>query len=278
MFKIGEFSRIARVSGRLLRYYDSIGLLVPSRIDPVTGYRHYNADQLGRLNRILALKELGLSLEQIGHLLDGNISSDEIRGMFLLRKAELERSLSEEALRLRNVESRLKQIDEHGMGRDYDIVLKSAAAKPFLAYRHRFAGFDPAVSALRELVKYGARRIPDRVCEALVVVAHSDFDDEDLDLEAGFALTEEWSKTIRLPSGAELLLTELPAVEDLATLVRSGPSNEAHLGFGALGLWMEANQFEIAGPCREVFLQTPFEGPNSDDTVVEIQFPVRQAG
>src|SRR5271168_2065380 len=111
MFKIGDFSKIARVSGRLLRYYDSIGLLSPGRIDPVTGYRYYAADQLGRLNRILALKELGLSLDQVARFLADDISSDEIRGMFLLKKAELERSLSEEAQRLRNVESRLLQID-----------------------------------------------------------------------------------------------------------------------------------------------------------------------
>src|SRR5581483_10239178 len=59
MFRIGEFSKIARVSGRLLRYYDEIGLLSPQSIDPETGYRYYSARQLPRLNRILVLKELG---------------------------------------------------------------------------------------------------------------------------------------------------------------------------------------------------------------------------
>ena len=95
MFRIGEFSQIARVSGRLLRYYDSIGLLRPLRIDPQTGYRYYSANQLPQLNRILALKELGLSLEQIGRMLDEKISADEIRCMLMLRNAELERSLAE---------------------------------------------------------------------------------------------------------------------------------------------------------------------------------------
>jgi DNA-binding transcriptional MerR regulator len=62
MFKIGDFSKIARVSGRMLRHYDNIGLLSPQRIDPTSGYRYYAAEQLVRLNKILALKELGLSL------------------------------------------------------------------------------------------------------------------------------------------------------------------------------------------------------------------------
>ena len=65
MFKIGDFSRIARVSCRLLRYYDEIGLLKPGSTERDTGYRYYSASQLPRLNRILVLKELGLSLEEI---------------------------------------------------------------------------------------------------------------------------------------------------------------------------------------------------------------------
>ena len=64
MFRIGEFSKIAQVSGRLLRYYDKLGLFKPIRIDPETGYRYYSAQQLPALNRILALKELGLTLDR----------------------------------------------------------------------------------------------------------------------------------------------------------------------------------------------------------------------
>jgi DNA-binding transcriptional MerR regulator len=114
MFRIGEFAQIARVSGRLLRYYDNIGLLRPGRTDAQTSYRFYMAGQLAQLNRILALKELGLSLDQIGQMLDNKVSAEEIRGMLMLREAELESSLREEATRLHHVESRLQQIDEQG--------------------------------------------------------------------------------------------------------------------------------------------------------------------
>jgi DNA-binding transcriptional MerR regulator len=69
MFRIGDFSRIARVSGRLLRFYDEIGLLAPARTDRQTGYRYYTVTQLAQLNRITVLKELGFSLEQIGDIL-----------------------------------------------------------------------------------------------------------------------------------------------------------------------------------------------------------------
>src|SRR5690348_14077587 len=114
MFRIGEFSKIAQVSGRLLRYYDEIGLLSPESIDPETGYRYYSARQLPQLNRILVLKELGLSLDQIAQLLKRDTSTEEIRGMLALRKAQIEQIVQEEMARLRVVETRLEQIDEHG--------------------------------------------------------------------------------------------------------------------------------------------------------------------
>src|SRR5262249_49752517 len=114
MFRIGEFSKIAQVSGRLLRYYDQIGLLKPVRVDPETGYRYYSVSQLPELNRILALKELGLTLDQIARLLAGHISGDEIRGMLVMKKAQIEQTLREEMTRIRYIESRISQIDQEG--------------------------------------------------------------------------------------------------------------------------------------------------------------------
>jgi DNA-binding transcriptional MerR regulator len=271
MFRIGEFSQIARVSGRLLRYYDSIGLLHPQRIDPATGYRYYSARQLPRLNRILVLKDLGLSLEQVGKLVDRDVGADEIRGMLLLRKTELERSLAEDAQRLRHVESRLKQIEEQGALGQYEVVVKSAPAQPFLALRATYAGFAQVFETVGAAVRLVAERrvAPDR----LVVVAHSDFDDEQPDLEIGFTLDRP-ARPIALGNRGMLAATELPAAPQLATVVASGPIEQSHRAFGAVGWWMESNGFSITGPCREVFLDLPTPG---QDAVIEIQFPVRKA-
>src|SRR5215475_5609414 len=107
MFRIGDFSKIAQVSGRLLRYYDEIGLLSPEYSDPQTGYRYYSAEQLPRLNRILVLKELGVGLEQIARLLGQDTSSDEMRGMLLLRKTQIVQAMQDDLAQLHLVEARL---------------------------------------------------------------------------------------------------------------------------------------------------------------------------
>src|SRR5437899_9646588 len=79
MLTIGEFSKLSSVPITALRYYDEMGLLKPSAVDPQTKYRCYSVDQLPRLNRILALKDLGFTLEQIAQVLDEGISREELQ-------------------------------------------------------------------------------------------------------------------------------------------------------------------------------------------------------
>lgn len=277
MFRIGEFAQIAQVSGRLLRYYDRLGLLSPVRIDPQTGYRFYSARQLPRLNRILALKSLGLSLEQIAGLIDDGVSPAEMRGMLAMRKAQVEQALAEEQMRLREIESRIRQIDAEGADGDFDIVVKSVAARPFLSVRRECADMEAAVSLLQDVVRAGLTRVKARVRDHLVVVAYNDLGGDALDLELGFGLTERINRTVKLADGLEMAVGDLPGVDKMATVVRSGPNYESHRAFAGLGHWIEANGYEVAGPSREVFLELPFQDPGTEDSVVEIQFPIRKA-
>lgn len=69
MLKIGEFSKLSRISIRMLRHYDEIGLLTPEETDPFTGYRYYSAYQRFEAGRITALKEMGFKLCDVAELL-----------------------------------------------------------------------------------------------------------------------------------------------------------------------------------------------------------------
>src|SRR5262249_13121021 len=157
------------------------------------------------------------------------------------------------------IESRLQQIDELGSLRDYDVVLKSAPRQPYVSVRQTYAGMEHVVAMLREVARAASARLSERIRGPMVVVAYSDFEEEDLDLEIGFSLKDEPKRSVTLPGRLEMVAGELPAVEHLATVVRSGPLYRAHLAFGALGLWMEAEGYRIAGPSREVFLELPFQ-------------------
>lgn len=277
MFRIGEFAQIAQVSSRQLRFYDQLGLLQPAKIDDQTGYRYYSIQQLPQLNRILALKDLGLSLEQIAPLLKDGIAPAELRGMLTMKRAELELSLREEEARLRHIESRIAQIDKHGAIDGYDVVAKSVPAMPFLSLRSTYKSMDEVVRVVLSVAQDGAKQIKPGLRDKLMVVARADSAADELDLEIGYALNRPSNMRVTVAGDLVLKASELPAVETMATVVRQGTTVESHTAFSAIGAWIEANGYEIAGPCREVFLESVTGAPSFEKALVEIQFPVRPA-
>jgi DNA-binding transcriptional MerR regulator len=96
VLKIGEYARVGQVSIATLRYYDQCGLLKPMVLDPDTGYRYYSLDQLPRLNRILALKELGFPLERIAQLLEEDLPLEQLQGMLTLKQAQTQQMIETE--------------------------------------------------------------------------------------------------------------------------------------------------------------------------------------
>ena len=277
MFKIGEFSKVAQVSGSLLRYYDEVGLLKPAHIDAFTSYRYYSVEQLPRLNRILALKYLGLTLDEIQRLLEDDISEDDIRGMLVLKKAQIEQTLHEEAERLRRVESRLKQIDTDGLRHAHDIVLKVIPEQPFLAVRETFASFETVRKLMFELRDVLPARVGrNRLGNPAVIMHSENFEWENLDFELGYFLTEDFDETLMLHSGHTLAARTIPAVASMATTICLGGQEQNPFCYSALGIWMETSGYRIAGPGREVMLRLPSAPDMPQQAVTEIQFPVEK--
>ncbi|MGD3105226.1 MerR family transcriptional regulator [Streptomyces sp. YGL11-2] len=143
MFTIGDFARYGRVSARMLRHYDAIGLLRPARTDPASGYRFYEAAQLARLNRIIALKDLGFGLQQVAAILDEQVSVPELRGMLRLRQAELAAARAAAGARLAQVEARLRTIESEGHMSADDVVLKRTETVLLAELSGFAAGYGP---------------------------------------------------------------------------------------------------------------------------------------
>ena len=223
MFRIGEFSRIARVSARLLRYYDELGLLKPGVVDPASGYRYYTSSQLQRLNRILVLRDLGLTLEQIGGVIDQSASADQLRAMLELRRADAERALAEEATRLRQIEARIAQLDGGGEGDLDDVLIRAEPARRIVAVRDTVGSFVEARQIIGELARMLTKRLPREALGALIGIAHSaEFEPDAIDVELGFVLTGEVPPDLPSIGQRPLQVRELPAVPLMAACVRVG--------------------------------------------------------
>src|SRR5688572_16535300 len=135
MIKIGDFARLSQVSVVTLRYYDEMDLLKPVKVDSFSGYRFYSAEQLPRLNRILALKDLGFTLEQVRLMLAEGQTLEQLRGMLKVQRDEIEKRLSGEQQRLVRIEARLRQIELEDKMPNYDVVIKTVPAMLVAARR-----------------------------------------------------------------------------------------------------------------------------------------------
>ncbi len=158
MFRIGEFSRLSRVSVKMLRHYDAIGLLPAAWVDPQTDYRYYSADQLPRLNRVLALKELGFSLEQIAYLLGAELSTGQMCRMLALRRSEIEQQMEAHQARLRLVDARLRQVEATGASPAYDVVLRRVERQQVASIRTVLPSLNAIERLFHEVETFATRR------------------------------------------------------------------------------------------------------------------------
>ena len=273
MFRIGDFSRIARVSARLLRFYDEIGLLTPAHADPQTGYRYYTVAQLAPLNRILVLKDLGFNLDQVREIVGSNVGAAELRNMLLLRRNDVERTLAAESQRLRHIETRIAQLESDGKLSAEDVVVRAEPARHILSPRRNVASFASARALISELREHARQLLPKGREHTLIAVAHApQFEQDELDVEFGYAFDEGLRREV--PAQGPLKVRELEAVERMAVCVRVGPPEDAHLVTSRIGHFLEAGGDQLAGPSREVFLQPP-DLDRMHESVVEMQFPIR---
>jgi DNA-binding transcriptional MerR regulator len=275
MFKIGDFSRIARVSCRLLRYYDELGLLKPAIVDATSGYRFYSAAQLTQLNRILVLKELGLSLEQIAHAIADGVSSSDLRAMLTLRRSDVERTLAAEADRLRQIEARIAELDAADAPVD-DVRIRSEPAHRVLTMRRTSGSFAEVRDMIRQLAQQLPRKMPPGMLGAMIAIAHStEFEPDVLDVELGFVVRGNVDNAVQADFGMPVQIRELAATPYLAACVRVGLPENAHRITSRIGRFAEANGYALAGPSREMFLKPP-QVDRMEEAVVEMQFPLQQ--
>jgi DNA-binding transcriptional MerR regulator len=272
MFSIGEFARLGGVSVRTLRHYDEIGLLRPATVDPDTGYRGYSARQLGQLNRIIALKDLGLSLSQARRLLAG-ITLEELQGMLMLRRAQLEHELIEHQNQLLGVEARLRTIAREGAMPADDIVAKTIPAVGVVVIAGPAPGWaaENIVPVVNRLAgRFDQLGIGERVKEAgprVVFYAH----------EHGENVTVHLALPVTEPPGelpAPAYYRVLPEIE-AATTVRNGLSASIFpMVYQDLVHWIDERGYRAApGPGREVWVHEVDDIADVDQQVFEIQLP-----
>ncbi|HET9590385.1 MAG TPA: MerR family transcriptional regulator [Anaerolineales bacterium] len=282
MFRIGEFSRLSRVSVRMLRHYDQLGLLKPSHTDSFTNYRYYSADQLPRLNRILALRDLGFSLEQIANMLDEELSSEQLLGMLKLRQAEIEQQMQIEQSRLARLEARIHQMNSKEARQVYDVILRGLESQLVLS-RREIAGDDDRIQYMFEEAEAYVAQFNARADKPPMTIYHDqEYREKDIDAEVILPLK------FAIAGRDEMRVVALPQLETVACVVHTGDYTTIYQAYNALLEWIEANGYHMAGPVREVYLRYTADGlgfdlpptylaKDSNSFVTELQLPVEKS-
>jgi DNA-binding transcriptional MerR regulator len=272
MFTIGDFARLGRVSVRMLRHYDAIGLLTPAAVDPDSAYRRYSLDQLPRLNRLLALKDLGFKLEQVRAMLDESVDAEELAGMLRLRRAELEEQITADTSRLARVEARLRSISEEGQMITQEVTLKSVPKERVAELRGAAASWAPEDIGpeIRSLFAELGERLSTAGLEprGLPIAYYEPREDETVTVCAAVPVEAE-------PGGHDgFAVDDLPEIERVATVLHYGSMDGVVPSYEALAWWIEENGLRSVGLSREVTLQCPAD---EDGWVTELQMVVTEA-
>jgi len=269
MITIGEFASIGRVSVRMLRHYDDIGLLTPARVDPATGYRSYDRSQIGELARVLAMKDLGLRLDEITRISRGELDDAALRSLFVARRAELASQLELDSARLRRLDARIRLIEGEEIMTTITAEVKALApvrvarihtVLPALGPENVAPAIGPMFARLHGALEAAGVPVDGRALSLY------DLDPKGFRVYAAFEVAEATAPT------DEFEVVELPAVATAATTVHYGSMTSIGQAWSDLHAWLTANGYEVSGPNREVSIVT--EPEPQENWVTELQQPV----
>jgi DNA-binding transcriptional MerR regulator/effector-binding domain-containing protein len=281
MFSIGEFARHGRVSVRMLRHYDAIGLLRPACVDPGTGYRFYQAGQLAELNRIVALKDLGFTLQQVQAILAEQVSAAELRGMLKLRRAEIHAQIEAETTRLARVEARLLTIEDEARAPIDGVVVKHLAPVWVGELTGTAAGYEP--EAISPVIQPLYCDLWQRMASAGVTAAgpgiayyeDAPAGDGAIVVHAAVPVVAGTDGTDGTDGDHGFAVVELAEVDHAAAIIHHGSMDDVLSTGQALARWIDANGYRSAGYVREVTLEW---SPDPDRWVTELQQPIYATG
>ena len=270
MLKIGEFSKLSRVSVRMLRHYDEIGLLKPAKIDPFTDYRYYREDQLPTVCRITALKDMGFSLADIVRILEVYDDREQLERFFSAQQRELERASLDIEHKLALLDAARKRLrKEEDM--NYTVTIKTIPARYAATVRMTLPRYEDEGMIWSTLTSETAplKLTEDDPCLCAVTYLDGEYKEENVEMMA-------W-KTVKgaYPDTEHVKFQTLPEVT-VASCTYRGSYAQITDVYAAVIAWMEGNGYEPAGPMFNIYHVSPHETQNPEEFVTEICYPVKK--
>ena len=270
MLKIGEFSKLSRVSIRSLRRYDEAGLLAPASIDPFTGYRYYSERQLPVAARIRALRDMGFPLAAVREVLGCYDDPGALERCLRLQRASAWEAMEEAERRLRLLDTALVRLRKDE-SMQYDVTVKTIPERQVASVRQIIPRYDREGDLWGIFCQETARmHIQDGDPSLCAAVFHDrEFRESDVDVEI--------QKSVRgtYPDTDHVKFKTVPAVE-VASATFRGSYSQMDSAIEAVAAWVESSGWEFCGPFFNFYHVSPHDTRNPEEFVTEVCYPVRR--
>lgn len=271
MFKIGEFSKLTKVSVRMLRYYDEEGLLKPAKIDPFTGYRLYSTDQIPVLQRILMLRNMGFHIAEIAAFLE-QWDTGSVIGLLEEKKKEILRMVEAEQRRIRKIEMAVRDMESNKIDVHYNVIIKKVPSYKILSLRERIPDYFCEGTLWERLYAFLEQERPELLPGVNNVAIFHDEGETDcgVDVEVGVLVR----KMGRDRDG--FVYRETEDAETMACLMVYGRYENIGAAYHSFACWLEEHrQYEMDGPTRQICHIGPYNEDDPENYLTEVQTPVR---
>jgi DNA-binding transcriptional MerR regulator len=265
MFSIGEFSKIAKISVKTLRYYDEIGLLAPARVDDFNRYRYYDAEQLAVLQKIIVLKNAGLSIRDIKAILDGGDTltllektrADLVQRQQLLATtiANLDQLINNRGEIIVEYQAIIKNVPEYTVYYKQGVVKNMCELGAFvLGSAEECEAANPDIKCIEPDYSY-------------ISYLGDEFADKDIKLEYAQAVEAAGSET-------DTIKFKTIKPTKVVSVQHRGSYDGLRDAYTFALNYAKENGLKITEPAREVYIDGVWNKTNQDDYLTEIQLPV----
>ncbi|HKL41075.1 MAG TPA: MerR family transcriptional regulator [Clostridia bacterium] len=269
MYQIGEFSKINRVTVKALRYYEKVGLLKPAFIDESNGYRYYSSEQLPKIHRIVALRQMDFSINEILLLLKRHNTKEifqDKRDRLLDEIRQREEQLNLITYYIENSREVIKM--------NYEVVLKALDEVIVYSKQMKVPNYDYYFEAIPKIGEKIVAANPDLKClepnYCFTIYLDGEYKKEDFEVEVCEAVTD-YGKPVD-----DIVFKKMDGIEIAACVYHKGSYDTIGQAYAFLFKWIDENCYEVIGNPRESYIDGIWNKETSDEWLTELQVPIQK--
>lgn len=271
MLRIGDFSKLSRISIRMLRYYDEMGLLTPKTTDAFTGYRYYGEDQLPIAARIASLRDMGFGIAPIGEILRSCDDPAALAALLAVKRAEVRAEAEETQRRLLLLETAIDRLRKDKNMIHYDVTLKTIPQRYVVSVRQVVPAYDQEHILWRLMMEETAplnMKCAEN-CLSTAIFHDEGYKERDVDIEIQACVKGTY------PDTEHVKFKTVPPVE-VASVTYQGSYEQLPGVNQAMAAWVNDNGYDFNGPMFCIYHVSPAQTDNPEELVTEVCYPVKR--